>query len=125
MKKAFVIFSFVCLAVACGNNATTDKGPAETGQAEKPADPQADQGLALIAKSDCLGCHKVAEPNIGPAYQAVADRYENNAGTIDSLAHKIINGGAGNWGSIPMKSHSEISPDDAKLMAKYVMSLKK
>jgi cytochrome c len=78
-----------------------------------------------VAKSDCLTCHKVAEPNIGPAYQAVADRYENNPGTIDMLSQKIIKGGSGNWGSVPMTPHGDLSPDDAKLMAEYVMSLKK
>ena len=83
------------------------------------------KGLELVAKSDCFTCHKVNETAVGPAYQLVADKYENNEAVIDSLAQKIIKGGSGNWGQVPMTPHPQVSVDDAKAMVKYVLALKK
>ena len=81
--------------------------------------------MALIAGSDCLTCHKVAEKNIGPAYQEVAAKYENTDDNVEMLAGKIIKGGSGNWGAIPMTAHANLSEEDAEAMVKYILLLKK
>jgi len=81
-----------------------------------------EKGKALIAKSDCLGCHKIDEKLVGPAYKAVAAKY--TSADIDMLAGKIISGGAGNWGEIPMSPHASLSKADAQEMVKYILSLK-
>jgi cytochrome c len=81
-------------------------------------------GAKLIAGSDCLGCHKEREKLVGPAYVAVAQKYPSTDANIAMLAKKIITGGKGNWGEIPMTPHSGLSESDAKEMAKYVLSLK-
>ncbi|TAL41749.1 MAG: cytochrome c class I, partial [Chitinophagaceae bacterium] len=44
---------------------------------------------------------------------------------IDYLSKKIIHGGAGVWGEVPMAAHPNLSEDDAKTLAKYVLLLKK
>ncbi|HEX2535662.1 MAG TPA: c-type cytochrome [Chitinophagaceae bacterium] len=84
----------------------------------------ADKGLELIGKSDCLTCHKVEERLIGPSYREVATKYAATDETITMLSEKIIQGGAGNWGQVAMTPHPQLSKEDAQLMAKYVMSLK-
>lgn len=135
MKKTILMLTTLAFMIACGNN--TDKQSEQTtgtdtatgsGQtATQPAaaaDPEADRGLELIGKSDCLTCHKVAEPFTGPAYEAIAAKYPDNQAVIDSLAGKVIKGGSGNWGTIPMTPHPDISEADAKAMVKYVLSLK-
>jgi cytochrome c len=81
-------------------------------------------GAKLIAGSDCLGCHKEREKLVGPAYVAVAQKYPSTDANIAMLAKKIITGGKGNWGEIPMTPHAGLSESDAKEMAKYVLSLK-
>ncbi|MDB5120152.1 MAG: cytochrome [Sphingobacteriales bacterium] len=93
----------------------------ETGSTKKETG-STEKGKALIAKSDCLGCHKLDEKLVGPAYKAVAEKY--TSADIDKLAGKIIAGGAGNWGEVPMSPHPAISKDDAKEMVKYILSLK-
>ncbi|MBC5774831.1 c-type cytochrome [Pontibacter sp. KCTC 32443] len=82
-------------------------------------------GASLISKSDCLTCHKDDQKVVGPAYTEVADKYEFNDKNVDYLAQKIIKGGAGVWGQIPMPPHPDLKPEDAKEMARYVLSLKK
>ncbi len=81
--------------------------------------------MALIGKSDCLTCHKVREKLIGPAYQDVANKYESTDANITMLASKIIAGGKGVWGEVPMTPHPTVSEADAKQMVKYVLLLKK
>lgn len=109
---------------AAGNNASGAAGAETTPPATAAAGADADKGLELIAQSDCLTCHKVEEKLVGPAYREVAKKYENTPANVDSLASKIIHGGAGNWGQVPMTPHPAISRDDAQLMVKYILSLK-
>lgn len=82
-------------------------------------------GEALIKKSDCLACHNETKKLVGPAYVNVAAKYPANEENIAVLADKIINGGGGVWGDIPMSPHPTVSKDDAKEMVKYILSLKK
>ncbi|MER2996809.1 c-type cytochrome [Pontibacter populi] len=82
-------------------------------------------GMTLITKSDCMACHKNEQKVVGPAYVDVANKYEFNDKNVDYLAQKIIKGGAGVWGEIPMPPHADLSQGDAKEMARYVLSLRK
>jgi cytochrome c len=81
--------------------------------------------LELIAKSDCLTCHKVDEKLTGPSYREVANKYASQApGIIPTLAEKIVKGGSGNWGEVPMLPHPTVSQADAEKMVKYILLLK-
>lgn len=82
------------------------------------------KGMTLLANSDCLTCHKIGEKVIGPSYKDVAKKYASTPANIKMLAGKIIKGGSGNWGAIPMTAHASLSQADAELMVKYVLSLK-
>ena len=90
---------------------------------ESPAKGNFDKGKNLIAKSDCLSCHKDDVKLLGPAYVDVAKKYDESAKNIDFLANKIIKGGAGNWGDIPMSPHADLPKADAQEMVKYILSL--
>ncbi|HEY0894915.1 MAG TPA: c-type cytochrome [Sphingobacteriaceae bacterium] len=100
-------------------NATGTESAGAAGSAEEA------KGEKLIAQSDCLSCHKVSEKLVGPAYQEVAAKYEDNDKNIEYLAGKIKTGGAGVWGEVAMTPHPNLSDDDAKEMAKYILSLRK
>jgi cytochrome c len=128
MKKTILLFSLVAAISSCGNNneSKTDNAarPAEETSA-KAENPEVEKGLNLVAKSDCLTCHQIETKATGPAYIDVAAKYPSNDAVIDSLSDKIIKGGAGNWGTIPMVAHPQVSKDDAKAMVTYILSLKK
>lgn len=81
------------------------------------------EGLALIEGADCLTCHKVDSKLVGPSYQEVADKYTD--ADADMLAQKIIDGGVGVWGQVPMTPHAGMSKDNAKKMVEYILTLKK
>ena len=122
MKKTILLFSIVALCYSCGGG-SGDK-TTETKSTTATENPDADKGLALTAKSDCWGCHKIKEASIGPAYNLVAQKYDNTEANINLLAEKVQKGGSGNWGAVPMAAHAGISKEDAVLMVKYVLSLK-
>jgi cytochrome c len=95
-------------------------------EATTPAAPAGkSKGEALLAKSDCLACHSKTQKLVGPAYVNVAGKYPATDENIEHLADKIIAGGQGVWGAIPMTPHPGLSKDDAKEMVKYILSLKK
>ena len=82
-------------------------------------------GKALIEGSDCRTCHKDDTKLIGPAYQDVAKKYAGQADAVKTLSEKVLKGGSGNWGQIPMAAHPALSEDDAKAMVTYILSMKK
>ena len=86
---------------------------------------QSNDGERLIAKSDCVGCHKLDKKLIGPSYVEIAKKYPNNDKNVTYLVGKIIKGGSGVWGTMPMSAHSSLKKEDAKSMAQYILGLKK
>ncbi len=130
MKKAIIICSVIAVIISCNSGDTSEKNT-NTEAAKEAAttapsdDPEVTEGLDLVAKSDCFTCHKLTEKAIGPSYADVAAKYTGNQTAIDSLPAKIIKGGAGIWGTVPMTPHPTVSAEDAKAMVTYVMSIKK
>ena len=81
------------------------------------------QGKNLMESLDCKACHKVAEKSVGPAFTAVSEKYQKQAGAIIYLANKIIKGGGGVWGDAVMSAHPNLSEGDAKQIVTWVLSL--
>jgi len=82
------------------------------------------RGEVLIAYADCYDCHRTENRSKGPAFQDIAKRYPIQAVYIEHLARKIIHGSTGAWGYPVMDPHPNISVEDAKTMASYILSLK-
>ena len=127
MKKMYLTLPLIALIIACGGGTEKkeDAGNTTAAVVDLSSNPDYQKGLELIGKSDCLTCHKVSDKNIGPAYKDVAAKYENTDENVKMLAGKIIKGGQGVWGAIPMTPHTSLSQADAEQMVKYILLLKK
>lgn len=81
---------------------------------------------AILRKASCFVCHSVEAKRIGPAYKDVAARYRGDDSAPAKLFNKVRQGGAGNWGDIPMNPHpvDTISDDDLKAAIQWVLSRK-
>ena len=124
MKKIIVPLIIFFFSAACGND--DSKGDGASNRKDITKDPDYQKGLDLVTKNLCFTCHKIDEPLTGPAYREVANKYADMPDTIVTyLAHKIISGGTGTWGSIFMTPHPGVSEEDAKAMVKYIFLLKK
>jgi cytochrome c len=88
-------------------------------------DPIYIKGIEKVKGSDCTSCHMVERKIVGPSYADVAAKYESTEENITMLAQKVIAGGVGVWGEVPMPAHPGLSEEDAKDMVRYVLLLKK
>ena len=121
MKKIIAIFGICSLIFACTSG---EKSESTEDTSAVAATVGSSKGEQLISSSDCLTCHKVDARIVGPSYTDVANKYPATEENIEMLASKIIAGGSGSWGEIPMAPHPAITTDDAKEMVKYILALK-
>jgi cytochrome c len=81
------------------------------------------EGKKLMEDNDCKSCHLINAKSIGPMYTAVAAKYKDDPKAVEYLAHKIVNGGSGVWGDIPMAAHPTLTLEQTSALARYVLSL--
>ena len=79
-------------------------------------------GEKLLKDKGCTACHANDKKIIGPAYKEVAKKYKGDAKAPAMLAEKIVKGGQGVWGPIPMPPN-KVTEDDAKKMVATVLSM--
>jgi cytochrome c len=78
----------------------------------------------LFSARRCNACHALSEQLIGPPYRAIAVRHSTRADVmIEVLAQKIILGGGGNWGVVPMVPNEHVAPEEARIMAQWILKL--
>lgn len=122
-----MVMAGVVWLAACSSkkeNAPTEEFVANEASGSKPAAiDQVARGEALVKSNDCNTCHHRTNTVIGPAHLKVAEKYEFTEANVKMLAEKIMKGGSGVWGQIPMAAHVDLSESDAEAMARYVLSL--
>jgi cytochrome c len=98
----------------------------EPARAEPTPEAQTSEAEKMMHASDCFSCHAADKQLVGPAYDAVAGRYakEPRSTSVPKLIDKIRKGGAGNWGTIPMAPHLNLTNAQLKTMVVWILSLK-
>ena len=86
--------------------------------------PAAFANPALAEKKNCLACHQTDKKLVGPSYKEVAAKYAGQKDAVDKLAAKIMKGGAGVWGPVPMPANAQVNEAEAKKLAAWVLSQK-
>ena len=136
-RATSVVVLLAGLAFSCGGGEKSAESSAEASTATETAtaevsledkykdDPVYIKGLEKVKGSDCTGCHQVERKLIGPSYADVAAKYENTEENVTMLSQKVIAGGVGVWGEVPMSAHPNLSEEDAKDMVRYVLLLRK
>ena len=90
-----------------------------------PASAPVDADGAQLAKSrTCLGCHQPASKLVGPAFTSVAERYASMGDPVAYLSVSIRQGGRGRWGVVPMPAQPQVSEDEARRLAQWILSLR-
>lgn len=82
----------------------------------------ADQALATA--KNCMACHAVEKKLVGPSYKDVANKYAGQGDAVNKLAAKIVKGGSGVWGPVPMPANNQVSEAEAQKLAAWILSLK-
>ncbi len=80
---------------------------------------------ADLAKSkNCMACHSVDNKVVGPAYKDVAKKYAGQKDAENKLVQKVLKGGSGVWGAVPMPANTQVTEAEAHTLVKWVLSLK-
>jgi len=80
--------------------------------------------LELAQKKNCMACHSVDKKVVGPAYKDVAAKYAGQKDAVDKLAEKVLKGGTGTWGQIPMPANPQVTDAEAKQLVTWILGLK-
>lgn len=79
----------------------------------------------LLAKSkNCLACHSVDRRIVGPAFKDVAKKYAGQNDAEAKLTEKILKGGKGSWGVIPMPPNASVTPAESTKLVKWILGMK-
>ena len=78
----------------------------------------------LAQAKNCLACHSVDNKVVGPGFKEVAAKYAGNKAAAATLATKIIAGGSGAWGAIPMPANPQVKEAEANQLAAWILGLK-
>lgn len=129
LKQTLIAMAMILAVASCGSEKKAeDANKEDYGTPDETAAPVASVdviavGESLVKAGDCKTCHHPTNKIIGPSHTDVAKKYEFTQANVTLLANKIISGGTGVWGEIPMTPHPDITLVDAEKMARYVLSL--
>ncbi|MEP6740372.1 MAG: c-type cytochrome [Caldimonas sp.] len=79
---------------------------------------------ALADKKNCLSCHYVEQKIVGPAFKDIAAKYAGQAGAVEVLVPKVLKGGKGVWGAVPMPANPQVSEAEARQLVQWILTLK-
>jgi cytochrome c len=79
------------------------------------------KAAALAKQNACLGCHAVDKKIVGPSFQAVAKKYATDPTASTFLKNKILKGGSGSWGVVPMPANAKLSDADVSLLTAWIL----
>lgn len=80
--------------------------------------------LQLATAKNCMACHAVDKKLVGPAYKDIAAKYAGQTDAAAKLEGKVIKGGAGVWGPVPMPANAQITAAEAKQLVAWVLAQK-
>lgn len=79
---------------------------------------------ALAKAKNCLACHATDKKVVGPSYKEVAAKYAGQKDAVDKLAVKVMKGGVGAWGQVPMPANPQVNDAEAKQLVQWILSIK-
>ncbi|HEX6703679.1 MAG TPA: c-type cytochrome [Albitalea sp.] len=78
----------------------------------------------LAQQKNCMACHATDKKLVGPSYKDVAAKYAGQKDAVDKLSQKVMKGGSGVWGAVPMPANPQVSEAEAKQLVQWVLSIK-
>ena len=102
MKHIFVVIAALATCFAASTPASAD--------------------MALATAKNCMACHAVEKKLVGPSYKDIAAKYAGQPDAVDKLANKVIKGGSGVWGPVPMPANTQINEADARKLVTWILA---
>ena len=80
--------------------------------------------LQLATAKNCMACHAVDKKLVGPSFKDIAAKYAGQADAAGKLEGKVLKGGSGVWGPVPMPANAQVTPADAKALVAWILTQK-
>jgi cytochrome c len=80
--------------------------------------------LQLATAKNCMACHAVDKKLVGPSYKDVAAKYAGQKDAVEKLSAKVMKGGSGVWGPVPMPANAQVNADEAKKLVSWILTQK-
>ncbi len=103
-----------------GATAEAEAGGAEAGGAAQAV--STEEVHALLKKHNCTSCHAIDKKLVGPAYREVAQKYQGDSSARRHLIDKVVKGGSGVWGPVPMPPHPNVPEADIEAIVDWTLA---
>lgn len=80
--------------------------------------------LQLATAKNCMACHAVDKKLVGPSYKDVAAKYAGQKDALEKLSAKVMKGGSGVWGPVPMPANAQVNADESKKLVAWILEQK-
>lgn len=80
--------------------------------------------LAFATQKNCMACHAVDKKVVGPSFKDVAAKYDGKSDALEKLSAKVVKGGSGTWGPVPMPANTQVSAEEAKSLVTWILGQK-
>lgn len=98
--------------------------PVQTATTTLDAHKTASSAQEVATKYGCLGCHNPTMKIVGPAYRDIAVKYKADPQAFAKVDEQIHKGGSGKWGPIIMPPFPQVSANETKVLADWILGLK-
>lgn len=78
----------------------------------------------MASKKNCMACHAMDKKLVGPSYKDIAAKYAARKDAVDVLSQKIVKGGSGTWGPVPMPANPQVTDAESKDLVRWIMTVK-
>lgn len=75
----------------------------------------------LAFKYGCLSCHNVETKIVGPSYREIASKYRDDSAAATKIVEQIKQGGSGKWGPVLMPPFPQVTPEESKVLATWIL----
>ena len=80
--------------------------------------------MALAASRNCLACHKTSDRVIGPSFHSIAEKYRHHPEVTRMLTDRVLHGGSGNFGIVPMPPSPQVTPAEARRLVDWILQMR-
>ncbi len=124
MRRLIILLTtfaaLIAVTYSCGNNNNanyqTSKTDTLVNKAGATVSEEYKEGARLVAANDCLTCHPVNRPDIGPSFSDIANKYEHKEKYADYLGQSVLRGSKGVWAPKEIPAHSNVQFNNIREM---------
>jgi cytochrome c len=78
----------------------------------------------MYKTKNCFACHRLERNHLGPSFKSIATKYADEKDVDVRLAKRVLEGGAGVWGNVPMPAQTQVTEAEALTLVRWALTQK-